>query len=143
MIRAGLAARGLVVSGRVLQIDGLVETDEPRSPGIFDRAQCLHRRADGTGLAAVRMNDDAGTRDTLANVVDLGFDGGEVFLRAALQHKIPAELSQPRNADHVLPDVLRQDQCEACKQFFLAVTLALEAHAVRVKKNRTAVAEVR
>ena len=81
-------------------------------------------------------------RHALIDVVDLRFDGGHVVLGATLQDELAPKRSHARNADDVLPDVLREHLSKTRKQLFLAETFLLKVHAVGVQEDRAAVAEL-
>src|SRR6202042_2441573 len=88
VVLAEVAGRLVVVLGGVFQIDRRVDADEGAAPAALDDAHRLHRRADGSGLAGVGVDVDLAARNALLDVIDLGLDGGEVVLRAALQDEL-------------------------------------------------------
>ena len=109
-------------------------------PLALDDAQRLHRRADRAGLARVRVHEHLAVRHALLDVVDLRLDGGEVVLRAALQHELRPERRETRDLHDVLPDVLRQHLREPGEHLLLREALLLEVDAVGVEEDRAAVA---
>ena len=75
-------------------------------------------------------------------VIDLRLEGGEVVLRAALEHVLGAERRHARDLHHVLPDVLRQDLGETGEHLLLGEALLLEVDPVGVQKYSAAIAEL-
>ena len=108
VVRAEVARRLVVVLRRVLEVDGRIDADEGAAALALDDAQGLHRGADGARLAGVRVDEHLAARDALLDVVDLRLDGGQVVLRAALEHELRPERGEARDLHDVLPDVLRQ-----------------------------------
>ncbi len=108
-----MTRRRFVVLRLVLEVDGSIEADEGRASAAPDDTKGLHRRTDGAGLPTMRVHVDLGVRHALLDVVDLRFDGRHVVLRAALQDELAPERGHARDADDVLPDVLRKDLREA------------------------------
>ena len=104
-----------VVLGHVLEVERGLDADEARLAGALVATQGFDGRADGAGFTGVRVHEHLRARYALLDVVDLGLDGRQVVLRAALQHELGAERSQPRNLYHVLPDVLGQHLREPCQ----------------------------
>ena len=101
--------------------------------------------SDGSGFAAVLVDDDVGLDAFVAEArfdeIDLGLDGGEVVLRAALEDESVAERGQVRNLRDVQPDIFRQDVGEAGENFFRLPALALEIDDVGLHEDGAAVAE--
>ena len=128
---------------RVLEVDRRIDADERAPAAALDDAERLHRRADGAGLAGVRVDVHLAVGHALLDVVDLRLDRGEVVLRAALQHELAPERREPRDLHDVLPDVLRQDLREAGEHLLLREALLLEVHAVGVEEDGASVRELR
>ncbi len=142
VVRAEVADRLFVVLGRVIEVDGRLETDERRRAAALDHAQRLERGAQRAGLAGVGVDEDLGAGDALLDVVDLRLDRREVVLRAALEHVARAQRGEPRDLHHVLPDVLGQHLGEAGEKLLLGEALLLEVDAIGVEEDGAAVAEL-
>ena len=143
MVRTEMADRGFVVDRGVLQVDGLLHSNECGFAISTYDAPSLHGRADGSGLSAVGMHDDAHIGYPSLDVVDLGFDRGHVPLGSTLEHEHLAELREARDVDHVLPDVLRQHLGEPGQHLGRGEPLLLEVDPIGVEEHRAAVAELR
>ena len=138
-----MAGRAVVVRARVLEVDRGIETNERGVTASLHDSQSLHSRPNGTGLAAVRMDEHLGVGHALVDVVNLRFDGRQVVLRAALQNELAPERRHARNADNVLPNVFREYLGETCQQLVFAETFLLEVDAVGIEEDRAAVTELR
>ena len=114
-------------------------------PDFCNAGECLKCSPERAGLAGVRVHQDFGIRDALSNVVDLGFDGGQVVLRSALKNEATPERGQARILDHVLPDVLRKHLSQARQKllsFLKAFFLKIDS-LIGVEEYRAAIREFR
>ncbi len=102
---------------------------------------CFQCRTDSTGFTRMRMHVDPGIWNTAFDVVYLCFQGCLVVLCSALEDEMVPEHGKIGCLYHILPDIFREYLRDACKKFFLCVTLFLEVNPVRVKKDGTAIVE--
>ena len=148
LVLAEVAARVLVSRRAKLDLLDALDADERGLKVLLlEQPDGLDGAADRPALAAVRMDGDRGLfgRADKARLdeIDLGLDGGEIVLCAALEHEVPAQLGDVRNLRDVQPDVLGQHRRQAGHDFVGLPALPLEIHDVRLHEHRAAVAEFR
>src|SRR5690606_13081981 len=148
LVLAEVAAGALVAALAEVDAGDLVDADPLGGVAeVLDHAPHLERGADRPGLAAVHVDDDLGLAalglEALLDEVDLGLDGGEVVLGAALEHELAAELGEVGDLADIQPDVLRQHVGQAGHDLLGGPALALEVDDVGLHEHGAAVAEVR
>ena len=84
---------------------------------------------------------DIGVRDAGGDEIALGLDHRQVVVRAALQQERSSEAAQVRLLDHVQPDVLGQDLCQACHDLVRLPAQLLEVRDVLLQEDGAAVVE--
>ncbi len=109
----------------------------------FHHTLCLKGRADGAGLARMRMYADDCAGHALPDIVHLRLDGRQVMLGTALEHIFRAQFRHAWNLHDILPDILGQHAGKPREQLFLVIAFLLEVHPVGVQEDGAAIAEIR
>ncbi len=78
-----------------------------------------------------------------AHEIHLGFDHGEIALRAALQEESASEVCDVGNSGHIEENIFRQHRGQSGDDLLRLPALALKVDDVGLQKDRTAVAEDR
>src|SRR5215471_7395334 len=145
LVLAEVAAGALVARGLVLNGAAGFETDEGGLAAVVPEAAGFARGDDSAGFATVLVDDHVGgdvlALETGLDEIDLGFDGGQVVLRAALQQEAAADGAEVGYLRHVQPDILGQHVAQAGHDLFGLPALALEVDDVALHEHGAAVSE--
>ena len=123
-----------------------VHSDEVAALALYVVLQDVQRRADGSGFAAVRMHEDLRlslVEEVAAHEIHLGFDHGEVALRAALQEEAASEVCDVGNSGYIEKNIFRQHRGQSGDDLLRLPALALKVHDVGLQEDSAAVAEDR
>ena len=91
----------------------------------------------------MRVYEHARIGDALLDVVHLRLDRGEVVLRAALEHELPAQGGQARICTTYCQTFFGRTWARPASISALREALLLEVHAIGIEEDRAAVAELR
>ena len=78
-----------IVAGHIFKIDPSIEADKGGITATLHHTACFHGGPNGTGLTAVRVDQDFCAGNARLNIVDLGLQRGQVVLGSTLQDKTP------------------------------------------------------
>ena len=147
IVLAEIAARGFVARGAVFDLAHRFQSDKRSLLAVAPQAQRLHRRTNGSRLAAEFVDDDfrllARGAEAVIDEVHFRFHHRHVVLRPALQHETRSQRREIGNAGHVQEHILGKHGCKACQDFLRPPALPLEVHDVRLHEDGAAVAENR
>ncbi len=147
LVLAEVATGGLFAGGLVLDVGARFEADKAAYPSVVPETAGFERGSDGSGFAAMLVNNDVGlgflALKARLDEIDLGFDGGEVVLGATLEEEAAADGGEIGDLRDVEPNVLGQHVAETSHDLFGLPALTLEVNDVGLHEDRTAVAELR
>src|SRR5437879_2646655 len=145
IVLAEVAARVFVARSAIADVRDGFETNKRGLPSIVPKAVRLLGCADCAGFTAVLMHDNlrlfAVSAEAGLDEVHLGFDHGEIVLRATLKDKARTEGGQIRNTGNVEEDILREHVCEARENLFRPPALALKVYDVGLHEDCAAIAK--